>query len=127
MAIQIVTGVDVWMITKAHLVTPFSFGSGIFSWSIKKQDIVAQSSAEAEYVAAASATNQAIWLRNVLFELNLLPKEPTMIYVDNKSAIAMAENPVQHGRTKHINIKFDALRDAEKNSEVKLVHCSSEE
>ena len=50
-----------------------------------------------------------------------------MIYVDNKSAIAMAENPVQHGRTKHINIRFHALRDAEKNGEVKLVHCRSEE
>lgn len=41
----------------------FSFGSGIFSWSTKKQDIVAQSSVQAEYVAAASATNQAIWLK----------------------------------------------------------------
>lgn len=104
----------------------FSFGSGIFSWSTKKQDIVAQSSAEAEYVAAATAANQGIWLRKILFELNLLPKEPTVIYVDNKSAISMAENPVQHGRTKHINIRFHALRDAE-NGDVKLVHCSSEE
>ncbi|PHU03205.1 hypothetical protein BC332_28456 [Capsicum chinense] len=98
----------------------FSFGSGIFSWSTKKQDIVAQSSAEAEYVAAASATNQGIWLRKILFELDLLPEEPTVIYVDNKSAIAMAENPVQHGKTKHINFRFLALRDAEKNGEVKL-------
>lgn len=47
--------------------------------------------------------------------------------MDNKSAIAMAENPMQLGRTKHINIRFHALRDAEKNGEVKLVHCSSEE
>ncbi|XP_049396791.1 uncharacterized protein LOC125860808 [Solanum stenotomum] len=86
----------------------------IFSWSTKKQDIVAQSSAEGEYVAVASATNQAIWLRKILLELNLLPKEPTVICVDNKSAIAMAENLGQHGRTKHINIWFHTLRDAEK-------------
>jgi len=105
----------------------FSFCSGIFSWSTKKQDIIAQSSAEAEYVAVAFATNQAIWLRKILLELNLLPKEPTVIYVDNKSTIAMAENPGQHGRTKHINIRFHALRDAEKNDEVKLVHCISED
>ncbi|XP_047251597.1 secreted RxLR effector protein 161-like [Capsicum annuum] len=69
----------------------FSFGSGIFSWSTKKQDIVAQSLAEAEYVAAASAINLGIWLRKILFEL---PEEPTVIYVDKKSAITMAENPV---------------------------------
>lgn len=105
----------------------FSFGSGIFSWSTKKQDIVEQPSAEAEYVAAASATHQAIWLRKILLELNLLTKELTVIYVDNKSAIAMAENLGQHGRTKHINIRFHALRDAEKNGEVKLVHCISED
>ena len=78
-------------------------------------------------MAATSATNQGIWLRKTLFELDLLPEEPTVIYVDNKSTIAMAENPVQHGRTKHINIRFHALRDAEKNGEVELVHCRSEE
>lgn len=78
-------------------------------------------------MAIASATNQGIWLRKILFELDLLPEEPTVIYVDNKSAIAIAENPVQYGRTKHINIRFRALRDAEKNGEVKLVHYRSEE
>lgn len=103
----------------------FSIGLGIFSWSTEKQDI--ESSTEAEYVATTSVANQGIWLRKILFELDLLPKEPTVIYVDNKSAIAMMENSVQQGRTKHTNIRFHALRDAEKNGEVKLLHCSSEE
>lgn len=49
-----------------------------------------------------------------------------MIYCDNKSAIAIAENPVQHGRTKHINVKYHAIREAEKNGEVKLKYCTSE-
>lgn len=67
----------------------------------------------------ASATNQGI--------LDMLPKQQIMIYVDNKSAIAMAQNPVQHGRMKHLNTRFHALRDEEKNGKVKLVDCSSEE
>ena len=50
----------------------------------------------------------------------------TIIQVDNKSAIAMTKNPVQHGRTKHINVKFHAIRQAEKEGEVELVHCKSE-
>lgn len=103
----------------------FSFGSGAFTWNSRKQDIVAQSTAEAEYVAAASTANQAIWLRKILFDLQQPEEEPTTIFVDNKSAISIAENPVQHGRTKHINVKFHALREAEKNGEIKLVHCTS--
>ena len=47
--------------------------------------------------------------------------------MDNKSAIAIAKNLVQHGRTKHINVKFHAIRQAEKEGEVQLVHCKSED
>lgn len=53
-------------------------------------------------------------------------KEATVILVDNKSVIAIAKNLVQHGRTKHIMVKFHAIREAEKKGEVNLVHCSSE-
>jgi len=49
----------------------FSLGSGIFSWSCKKQDIVAQSTAEAEFVAAAAAVNQALWLKKILADLHM--------------------------------------------------------
>ncbi|RVX04494.1 Retrovirus-related Pol polyprotein from transposon RE1 [Vitis vinifera] len=104
----------------------FSFGSGVFSWNSKKQEVVAQSSAEAEYISVAAATNQAIWLRKLLTDLGQNQADATVIWVDNKSAIAIAKNPVQHGRTKHINVKFHAIREAEKNGEVNLVHCCSE-
>ncbi|GJT32634.1 retrovirus-related pol polyprotein from transposon TNT 1-94 [Tanacetum coccineum] len=53
-------------------------------------------------------------------------KGPTVIFRDNKSAITIAKNPVQHGRTKHINVKYHAIREAEKNEEVKLKYCTSE-
>ncbi|GJU62275.1 retrovirus-related pol polyprotein from transposon TNT 1-94 [Tanacetum coccineum] len=53
-------------------------------------------------------------------------KGPIVIFRDNKSAITIAKNPVQHGRTKHINVKYHAIREAEKNEEVKLKYCTSE-
>lgn len=104
----------------------FSLGSGIFCWNSKKQSVVAQSTAEAEYIALSAAVNHAIWLRKLLSDLDLIQEGPTIIYCDNKSAIAIAENPVQHGRTKHINVKYHAIREAEKNGEVKLKYCTSE-
>ena len=104
----------------------FSLGSGVFSWNSKKQDVVAQSSAEAEYVAAAGAANQAIWLRKIMADLEMDVKEATVIKVDNKSAISMAQNPILHGKSKHIKVKFHTLRQAEQNKEIKLEHCSSE-
>jgi hypothetical protein len=48
------------------------------------------------------------------------------LYCDNKSAIAIAQNPVQHGRTKHINVKFHSIREAEKNLLVKLHYCPTD-
>ncbi|KAL0403778.1 UNVERIFIED_CONTAM: Retrovirus-related Pol polyprotein from transposon RE2 [Sesamum radiatum] len=71
----------------------FSLGSGIFSWASKKQATVAQSSAEAEYIAAAATSNQATWLRRILEDMGEKQEEPTTIYCDNKSAIAITKNP----------------------------------
>ncbi|KAL5761520.1 hypothetical protein ACOSP7_005729 [Xanthoceras sorbifolium] len=105
----------------------FSLGSGAFSWNSKKQEVVAQSTAEAEYIAAAAATNQAIWIRKILTDLDDVQADPCVLLCDNISAISMAKNPVQHGRTKHINVKFHAIREAQRNSEVKMIHCRSEE
>ena len=104
----------------------FSFGSGAFCWNSKKQDVVAQSSAEAEYISAAAAANQAIWLRKVLLDLGQQQNEATVIWVDNKSAIAITKNPTQHGKTKHIKVKYHAIREAEKQGEVNLQRCNSD-
>ncbi|XP_016732010.1 secreted RxLR effector protein 161-like [Gossypium hirsutum] len=79
----------------------FTLGLGVFSWSSKKQQTVAQSTAEAEYIAAAGAVNQAIWLRKLLEDLNARQAKATEIKVDNQSAVAIAKNPVFHGKTKH--------------------------
>lgn len=105
----------------------FSLGSGIFSWCSKKQDIVAQSTAEAEFVAATAAANQALWLRKILVDLHMKQTEGTEVFVDNQAAIAISHNPVFHGKTKHFNIKFFFLRDVQKNGDVTLLYCKTEE
>ncbi|KAH9715988.1 hypothetical protein KPL71_021282 [Citrus sinensis] len=83
----------------------FSLGSSCFCWSSKKQEIVAQSTAEAEYVAAAAAVNQALWLRKLMTDLKMIQDYATEIFVDNQAAIAISNNPVFHGKTKHFKIK----------------------
>ena len=76
-----------------------------------KQNIVALSTCEAEYVAAAMAACQAVWLRWLLGELIGEQAYPPALMVDNQATIALAKNPVLHDRSKHIDIKFHFLRD----------------
>jgi len=61
--------------------------------------VVAQSTAEAEYVAAATAVNQALWIRKILVDLKFTQEDETIINVDNQAAIAISNNPVFHGKT----------------------------
>jgi hypothetical protein len=105
----------------------FSLGSGVFSWSTKKQQSVAQSSAEAEYVSAALATSQAIWLTRILEDIGEKQEEAVHLHCDNKPAIAMAKNLVYHSRTRHIAIKHHFIREAIGEGKVELKFCRSEE
>lgn len=105
----------------------FNFGSGVFSWCSKKQDIVAQSTAEAEFIAATAAVNQALWLRKILSDLHLEQEATTEVMVDNEAAIAISKNPVFHGKTKHFCIKLFFLRDVQKDGAVCLKYCKTED
>ncbi|GAB2288424.1 hypothetical protein Dimus_037997 [Dionaea muscipula] len=104
----------------------FHLGSGVFSWCSKKQDIVAQSTAEAELIAANAAANQALWLRKVLSELNLKQDGSTELFVDNQAAIAISNNPVFHGKTKHFLTKLFVVRDLQKEGSIKLKYCKTD-
>ncbi|KAE8706056.1 Detected protein of unknown function [Hibiscus syriacus] len=101
----------------------FFMGDIAFTWMSKKQPIVTLSTCEAEYVAATSCVCHAIWLRNLLKEIGLIQEEPTKVCVDNKSAIALAKNPVFHDRSKHIDIRYHYIREcvARKDVEVEYV------
>ena len=69
------------------------------------------STCEAEYVATSSAVCEVVWLKNLLKEFDHLQEESIIIYVDNKSAIKLSKNLVQHGRREHIDMKYHFLRD----------------
>ncbi|KAF7130737.1 hypothetical protein RHSIM_Rhsim10G0062000 [Rhododendron simsii] len=101
----------------------FFIGDTAFTWTSKKQAIVMLSSYEAEYITANSAVCLDIWLRNVLKHLGFLQELPTKIYVDNRSAIALAKNPTYHERSKHIDTHYHFIREHVKAKEVELVSC----
>ena len=81
----------------------FTFvGENLVTWRSKKQQVVSRSNAEAEYRGMALGICELLWLRNLLNELGVKPKVVMKLYCDNKSAIDIAHNPVQHDRTKHM-------------------------
>lgn len=105
----------------------FQLGSKSISWSSKKQATVALSSSEAEYIASTSAACEAVWLRRILKDLQQDAEDPTTIYCDNMSAIAMTKNPVFHSRTKHIEIRHHFIRELVEKQEIVLQFCKTGE
>ena len=98
----------------------FLMGNNAIAWCSKKQPIVTLSSCESEYVAATSCTCHAIWLRQLLKELHLEQKEATVVMIDNKSAQALAKNPVFHDRSKHIDTRYHFIRECIAKKEIEL-------
>ncbi|KAJ9540982.1 hypothetical protein OSB04_027488 [Centaurea solstitialis] len=94
-------------------------GGKLVSWTSKKQNSVSTSTAEAEYVAAGICCAQVLWLRNQLQDYDIqLSKIP--IYCDNTSAIVIANNPVLHSKTKHIEVRYHFIRDHVMNGDIEL-------
>uniref|UniRef100_A0A2N9HAK4 Reverse transcriptase Ty1/copia-type domain-containing protein n=1 Tax=Fagus sylvatica TaxID=28930 RepID=A0A2N9HAK4_FAGSY len=86
-------------------------GNNPITWLSKKQHTVSRSSTEAEYRSLATGAAELAWLRQVLCDLRLyLPSAP-LIWCDNTSALALASNPVFHGRTKHIEVDYHYVRE----------------
>jgi hypothetical protein len=105
----------------------FMMNSSAISWSSKKQPVVTLSTTEAEFIVAASGACQVVWLRRILKSLTHVLSGPTVVYCDNISAIRLSKNPVMHGRSKHIDIRFHFLRDLVKDGVIELTQCSTHE
>ncbi|GJR19117.1 retrovirus-related pol polyprotein from transposon TNT 1-94 [Tanacetum coccineum] len=84
-------------------------GGKLVCWSTKKQQSVAMSSAEAEYVAIAGCCANILWMKSQLTYYDII-YEKVSIFCDNTSAIAISNNPVLHSRTKHIDIRYHILK-----------------
>ena len=105
----------------------FILNSSAISWCSKKQPIVTLSTTEAEFVAAAVCTCQAIWIRRILKELRYNDQNCTYIWCDNSSTIKLSKNPVMHGRSKHIDVRYHFLRNLTREGLIDLVHCGSKD
>ena len=113
---------------------------GAVSWSSKRQATVALSSTQAEYMALTQTTKEATWLRLLMTEIGLLDSENQHAQIqtlenegaitvnrDNQRAIALANNPVFHSRTKHIDIQYHYIRDEISAGRIKLTYVSTED
>ena len=97
-------------------------GTGAISWSSRLQTIATLSTTEAEFVSAVSAGQEIIWLRNLLTELGYTQAGASTLFVDNQSAIAVANNPEHHGRMKHLDLRFYWLRDVVESGMIQVKH-----
>ena len=97
----------------------------LISWATKKQQTVALSSAEAEYMGISEVAKEVMWLRILLKEMNMNVETPSIIYVDNQASIRISENDADHDRTKHIDIRHYFIRDLINNNEIKLQWIST--
>lgn len=105
----------------------FLLSNGAVSWSSKKQPIVTLSTTEAEFVVAAACACQAVWMRGILKKLSLTQHGCTTLMCDNSSTIKLSKNPVLHGRSKHIDVRFHFLRDLTRDGTMELMHCGTQD
>lgn len=94
-------------------------GQSPIAWKSKKQSVVARSTAEAEYRSLAMTVCEVLWVKQLLKDLGLTQLGSTTIFCDNKSALAIAANPVHHEKTKHVEIDCHFIRDKVTEEEIK--------
>ncbi|KAK2404463.1 secreted RxLR effector protein [Trifolium repens] len=100
----------------------FCLNGGAVSWKSSKQETVADSTTEAEYIAASSAAKEAVWIKKFISELEVVPSivDPISLYCDNSGAIAQAKEPRSHQRSKHILRRFHLIREIIDRGDVKI-------
>ncbi|WJX17055.1 hypothetical protein P8452_07010 [Trifolium repens] len=100
-------------------------GDNLISWSAKRQPTLSRSSAEAEYRGVANVVSESCWLRNLLLELQCPVTKATLVYCDNVSAVYLSGNPIQHQRTKHIEMDIHFVREKVARGQVRVMHVPS--
>ena len=107
----------------------FMLNGGAVSWKSSKQDTVADSTTEAEYIAASEAAKEAVWMKKFIAELGIMPSasRPLDLYCDNSGAIAQAKEPRAHQKSKHILRRYHLICEIVDRGDVKIckVHTDS--
>ena len=101
--------------------------NGAVAWRSQRQPTVALSTMESEYMALTEATKELLWLRGLLTELGYESENPTDLFTDNQSALALAKNPVSHARAKHIDVRHHFVRDAIQDNVVWVQYIPTED
>ncbi|GJW79633.1 putative ribonuclease H-like domain-containing protein [Tanacetum coccineum] len=101
-------------------------GSRLISWQCKKQNVVANSTTEAKYVAVASCCGQVLWIQNQMldYRYNFMN---TKIFIDNESTICIVKNPVFHSKTKHIEIRHHFIRDSNEKKLIRMIKIHTDQ
>ncbi|KAH9785565.1 hypothetical protein KPL71_010000 [Citrus sinensis] len=107
----------------------FTLGSGAISWRSVKQSCIADSTTEAEYVAASEAAKEAVWLRKFLQDLEVVPAvtAPLKLFCDNSGAVAQSKEPRNHKKQKHIQRKYHLIRDIVQRGDVEVTQIASQQ
>lgn len=102
-------------------------GGNLVTWRSKKQKVVSLSSAEAEFRGIAKDVVEILWLKKLMDDLGLQVTLPTKLMCDNKASISISENPVQHDRTKHIEVDRHFIKEKIEDKIVELPYVPSED
>ncbi|XP_074351548.1 secreted RxLR effector protein 161-like [Apium graveolens] len=105
----------------------FYLNESVITWVSQNQKCVVLSSCEAEFMAATTVSCQGIWLRKLLGEITNCYVGHVVLYIDNKSAIDLAKNPVFHGRSKHIDIRYHFIRECVQRGKIIIKHIRTDE
>ncbi|KAL0439742.1 UNVERIFIED_CONTAM: Retrovirus-related Pol polyprotein from transposon TNT 1-94 [Sesamum latifolium] len=107
----------------------FKLNGGVVAWKSSKQNTTADSTTEAEYIAASEAAKEAVWMKNYIQELGIVPSitEPVVIFCDNNEAIAQAKELRSHHRSKHILRRYHLLREMVGRGDVRMNRVTSAE
>lgn len=104
----------------------FTMAGVAVSWASKLQQTVALPTMEAEYMALREATKEAVWLASLVLQVGIRDSgAPVNVKVDNSGCTDFAKNPVEHRRTKHIDIRYHFVREAIEAGKVQLEHCAT--
>ncbi|KAJ9553261.1 hypothetical protein OSB04_017306 [Centaurea solstitialis] len=107
----------------------FTLNGGAISWKSSKQDTIADSTTEAEYIAASDAAKEAVWLRNFLSDLRVVASisRPIDIFCDNLGAVAQAKEPREHHKSRHVLRKYHLIREIIGRGDVRICKIPTED